>query len=83
MQLLVVCLSLPFLVCLLTVVDGAGPPSNVWYCSKAEFCNWTNNPSMVTKTWWHKEYEVTFPVSGWTASDTGIDTGIDTDTLHA
>ncbi len=53
-----------FLCTLQTVVDGAGPPNKVWYCSKPDFCNWTNNPSMVTKTWWHNEYEVAFPVSG-------------------
>lgn len=32
----------------------------VFYCSKAEFCNWTNNPFMITKTWWRNEYESKF-----------------------
>jgi hypothetical protein len=34
----------------------------VWYCSKPEFCNWTNNPVLVAKKWWHDEYVVKFPV---------------------
>ncbi len=44
------------------VSDGEGPVDQVWYCSKAEFCNWTNNPTMVGKDWWHNEYELKFPV---------------------
>jgi hypothetical protein len=41
-------------------VDGTAPPDQVWYCSKAEFCNWTNNPFMITKTWWVTEYQSKF-----------------------
>jgi hypothetical protein len=44
-------------------VDGAVPKNEVWYCSKTEFCNWTNNPTMVSKKWWHDEYETRLTVT--------------------
>ena len=50
------------LVCAEQPSDGEAPVAQVWYCSKAEFCNWTNNPTMITKTWWRNEYESKFPV---------------------
>lgn len=27
-----------------------------WYCSRAEFCNWTNNPFLLEPKWWRAEY---------------------------
>jgi hypothetical protein len=41
-------------------VDGAVDRSKVFYCSKAFYCNWTNNPILINKKWWHDEYEVNF-----------------------
>lgn len=46
------------------LVDGTAAESSVWYCSRSSDCNWTNNPSMVSRSWWHTEYEVTFPGTG-------------------
>ena len=42
-------------------VDGQADRSKVFYCSKAYYCNWTNNPFMLSKTWWYNEYVVNFP----------------------
>lgn len=41
--------------------DGEVDRSKVFYCTKAEFCNWTNNPVLISRKWWHDEYEVNFP----------------------
>ena len=27
-----------------------------FYCTKAEFCNWTNNPVLFDVSWWKREY---------------------------
>lgn len=32
------------------------------YCTTAEFCNWTNNPFIVSKEWWKREYWDKFEV---------------------
>ena len=42
-------------------VDGQADRSKVFYCSKAYYCNWTNNPFMLSRSWWHREYVVNFP----------------------
>ena len=39
-------------------------PDKIWfcakqpyfYCSDSEFCNWTNNPTMISTAWWKREY---------------------------
>jgi hypothetical protein len=41
-------------------VDGAADRSKVFYCSKAFYCNWTNNPFLIHKRWWRDEYELRF-----------------------
>jgi len=28
----------------------------VFYCSKAKYCNWTNNPTLMGTKWWQDEY---------------------------
>jgi hypothetical protein len=43
-----------------TAVDGAADRSKVFYCSKAFYCNWSNNPFLIKKQWWHDEYVVNF-----------------------
>ena len=30
--------------------------TSVFYCSKAKYCNWTNNPVMFQRRWWINEY---------------------------
>jgi hypothetical protein len=40
--------------------DGQADRSKVFYCSKAYYCNWTNNPVLISKKWWHDEYETKF-----------------------
>lgn len=42
------------------VSDGDGDRSKVFYCSKAYYCNWTNNPFLISKTWWREQYETKF-----------------------
>lgn len=29
---------------------------SVFYCSKAKYCNWTNNPTLLATAWWKTEY---------------------------
>ncbi len=41
-------------------VDGEADRSKVYYCSKSFYCNWTNNPFVISKRWWHDEYVVNF-----------------------
>lgn len=41
-------------------VDGSSDRSKVFYCSKAYYCNWTNNPVLISKKWWHEQYEMHF-----------------------
>ena len=41
-------------------VDAGGDASKVFYCSKAFYCNWSNNPFVISKKWWHDEYVVNF-----------------------
>ncbi len=55
-------------VCLQAVLDGEGPPPKVWYCTEARYCNWTNNPFLVSKTWWRDEYGAALSVSAAPAS---------------
>jgi hypothetical protein len=43
------------------VVDTTADRSKVFYCSKAYYCNWTNNPFLISKSWWYTEYVQHFP----------------------
>lgn len=37
---------------------------SVMYCSKAKYCNWTNNPLLMATSWWQDEYvEKRFPAA--------------------
>jgi hypothetical protein len=29
---------------------------SIFYCSKAFYCNWTNNPTLMANAWWKQEY---------------------------
>ena len=49
-----------FVPCQAGPVDGAADRSEVFYCSKAYFCNWTNNPFMISRSWWQREYVANF-----------------------
>lgn len=40
--------------------DGEADRSKVFYCTKAFYCNWTNNPVLISKKWWHEQYETHF-----------------------
>lgn len=32
-----------------------------FYCVDSEFCNWTNNPFIISKYWWFEQYVFKFP----------------------
>eukprot|EP00299_Pterocystis_sp_00344_P003509 c14272_g1_i1.p1 GENE.c14272_g1_i1~~c14272_g1_i1.p1 ORF type:complete len:649 (+),score=124.11 c14272_g1_i1:51-1949(+) len=36
--------------------ENADDNTPLFYCSDAEFCNWTNNPIMFEVEWWMREY---------------------------
>jgi hypothetical protein len=41
---------------------------SVFYCSKAKYCNWTNNPTLMPTAWWEDEY-VKKRFRKWTSHD--------------
>ncbi len=41
-------------------VDREAHPMDVFYCSNTTYCNWSNNPFLISRSWWQQQFVVNF-----------------------